>query len=126
MLTPILSDRAPAPIGPYSQAIRAGALLFVSGQVALGPTGQEALPEGINAQAEKVMDNISAILKVAGADWGQVCKTTIFLRTMEDFAAVNKIYESRLVSPYPARETVSVSGLPKGALVEISVTAYLG
>ena len=126
MLRNIVSDEAPAPVGPYSQAIKAGPMLFISGQVALGPTGQEALPEGVAAQATKVMDNISAILAEAGAGWGHVCKASIFLTTMADFATVNAIYEQYLALPYPARETVAVVGLPKGAFVEISVTAYMG
>ena len=121
MLFPIESTIAPKPIGPYSQAIRMGHnLLFVSGQIALGPTGNEPLPEGIEAQTEQVMLNLSAILHQAGTDFSRVVKTSIFLLDMADFPKVNEIYASFLKAPYPARETVAVAGLPKGALIEIS------
>lgn len=126
MLKPIVSADAPAPIGPYSQAIQAGPWLFCSGQVALGPTGTEALPASVEEQAQKVMQNLQAVLAEAGANFGQVVKTSIFLQDMADFTAVNKVYASYLQAPYPARETVAVAGLPKGARVEISCIVYLG
>lgn len=126
MLTPIVSAEAPAPIGPYSQAIKAGGWLFCSGQVALGPTGQEALPTDLAEQAHKVMQNLQAVLAEAGAGFDKVVKTSIFLTDMGDFAGVNEVYSSYLTPPYPARETVAVAGLPRGARVEISCVAYLG
>jgi 2-iminobutanoate/2-iminopropanoate deaminase len=125
MLTPIVSKDAPAPIGPYSQAIQAGGWLFCSGQVALGPTGNEPLPEDLADQAHKVMQNLQAVLAQAGATFSQVVKTSIFLRDMADFAVVNEVYASYLQQPYPARETVAVAGLPRNARVEISCVAYI-
>lgn len=126
MLTPIVSAEAPAPIGPYSQAIAANGWLYCSGQVALGPTGQESLPSDLTEQAHKVMQNLRAVLEQAGAGFDKVVKTSIFLTDMADFAAVNEVYSSYLTPPYPARETVAVAGLPRGARVEISCVAYLG
>ena len=121
MLFPIESKIAPKPIGPYSQAMRMGhSLLFVSGQIALGPEGNEPLPEGIEAQTEQVMFNLSSILHQAGTDFSRVVKTSIFLQDMNDFPKVNEIYATFFTPPYPARETVAVAGLPKSALIEIS------
>jgi len=122
----IVSTNAPAPIGPYSQAIVAGNLLFVSGQVAIVPaTGNLNNPD-IQTETTQVMENIKAILAAAGTDFSHVVKTTIFLQDMQDFVAVNTIYGSYLSQPFPARETVQVAGLPKNANVEISVTVLLG
>mgnify|MGYP001555661090 CR=1 FL=1 len=122
----IVSSNAPAPIGPYSQAIVAGNLLFVSGQVAIVPaTGNLNNPD-IQTETTQVMENIKAILTEAGTDFSHIVKTTIFLQDMQDFAAVNTIYGSYLSDPFPARETVQVAGLPKNANVEISVTVLLG
>ncbi len=122
----ILSEKAPAPIGPYSQAIAAGGLLFCSGQVALGPTGTEPLPFTVEDQCRKVMENLKEVLQAGGSGFDRVVKTTIYLNDMDDFAGVNKVYASYFQPPYPARETVAVVGLPKGALVEISVIATVG
>ena len=122
----IVSSNAPAPIGPYSQAIVAGNLLFVSGQVAIVPaTGNLNNPD-IQTETTQVMENIKAILTEAGTDFSHIVKTTIFLQDMQDFAAVNTIYGSYLSDPFPARETIQVAGLPKNANVEISVTVLLG
>jgi 2-iminobutanoate/2-iminopropanoate deaminase len=122
----IISNNAPAPIGPYSQAIVAGNLLFVSGQVAITPaTGNLNNPD-IQTETTQVMENIKAILTEAGTDFSHIVKTTIFLQDMQDFAAVNTIYGSYLSDPFPARETIQVAGLPKNANVEISVTVLLG
>lgn len=121
----IVTANAPAPIGPYSQAIAAGNLLFVSGQVAIVPaTGNLNNPD-IETETTQVMENIKAILAEAGTDFSRIVKTTIFLKDMQDFAAVNAIYGSYLSEPFPARETVQVAGLPKNANVEISVTVLI-
>jgi 2-iminobutanoate/2-iminopropanoate deaminase len=121
----VLSEKAPAPIGPYSQAIVAGGLVFCSGQVALGPTGTEQLPFTVEDQCRKVMDNLREVLTAAGSGFDRVVKTTIYLNDMDDFASVNQVYASYFTAPFPARETVAVVGLPKNALVEISVIATL-
>ena len=122
----IISNNAPAPIGPYSQAIVAGNLLFVSGQVAIVPATGNLNNADIQTETTQVMENIKAILTEAGTDFSHIVKTTIFLKDMQDFAAVNTIYGSYLSDPFPARETVQVAGLPKNANVEISVTVLLG
>ena len=126
MLTAITSPLAPPPIGPYSQAIRVGNMLFCSGQVALGTTGQEALPQSLSEQTHLVMENLKAVLEAGEASFANVAKTSIFLIDMADFAAVNEVYATYLTPPYPARETVAVAGLPRGARVEISCIAHVG
>jgi len=116
---------APAPIGPYNQAVKAGNLLFISGQIALIP-GDETLLEGsIAEETTQVMKNLQAILSEAGADFSNVVKTTIFLSDMSLFAAVNEVYGNFFTGNYPARETVAVKGLPKNVNVEISMIATL-
>jgi 2-iminobutanoate/2-iminopropanoate deaminase len=117
----IVTTHAPAPIGPYSQAIVAGNFLFVSGQVAIIPATGELMLDNIKAETTQVMENIIAILTEAGTNLSRVVKTTIFLKDMQDFAQVNAIYGSYLTEPFPARETVQVAGLPKNVNVEISV-----
>jgi len=113
---------APAAVGPYSQAIRSGNLLLTSGQLGLDPaTG--TLPEGVEAQAKQALENIGAILAEAGYAKENVVKTTVFIRNMGDFAAVNAIYASFFGDHKPARSCVEVSALPKGGLVEIEVIA---
>ena len=109
-------------IGPYSQAIKAGGLIFTSGQIALKPGG-EFVAGGVEAQARQVLQNLAAILKEAGATLQDAVKTTIFLADMGDFAAVNEIYAAAFGEHKPARSTVQVAKLPKGALVEIEVIA---
>jgi 2-iminobutanoate/2-iminopropanoate deaminase len=121
----ILTADAPAPIGPYSQAIRVGSLLFCSGQVAIDPKTNEVLKADVQTQAKQVMKNIEAVLKAAGANFSHVVKTTIFLTDMNDFAKVNEIYGQSFSGTPPARSTVAVSGLPKGVNVEIEVVASL-
>ncbi|HEX9023343.1 MAG TPA: RidA family protein [Geobacteraceae bacterium] len=121
----ISTDRAPAAIGPYSQAVRAGNLLFCSGQIALDPATGEMVPGDVTAQTERVMANIAAVLAAAGGCFDNVVKTTIFLVEMGDFAAVNEVYGRSFANQKPARSTVAVKSLPRGALVEIEVTAQV-
>ena len=118
----ILTKEAPAPIGPYSQAIDAGNFIFCSGQIPLDPTTGEIVGSGdVEAQTKQVMKNISAVLKSAGVSFNQVVKTTIFLKNMSDFPKVNPIYGENFQAPFPARSTVEVARLPKDVLVEIEV-----
>jgi 2-iminobutanoate/2-iminopropanoate deaminase len=119
----VQTDKAPAPIGPYNQAIRANGFLFVSGQVAIVPETGALETTTIRAETHQVMKNIQAILGEAKLDFSHIVKTTIFLSDMNLFASVNEIYGSYFTGAYPARETVAVKGLPKGVNVEISVTA---
>lgn len=119
----INSEKAPAAIGPYSQAVRAGNLLFCSGQIALDPLTGEIVAGDVRMQAEQVMENIAAVLSAAGTDFGSVIKSTIFLVDMNDFASVNEVYGRCFETHKPARSTVAVKALPRGALVEIDVIA---
>jgi len=123
--TVVQTNAAPAAIGPYSQAIRSGELIFTAGQIGLEP-GSGELVEGVAEQAERALRNLTAILDAAGTSIERVIKTTIFLADMDDFATVNEIYARHITSPYPARSTVAVAGLPKGALVEIEAVALSG
>ena len=118
----IKTSAAPAALGPYSQGIRAGDFVFASGQLGLDPAGN--LREGVAAQAEQAMDNLTAVLKTGGASLADVVKTTIFLADMADFQTVNTIYGARFSGAPPARSTVQVAALPKGGLVEIEMIAY--
>ncbi len=117
----VQSARAPAPVGAYSQAVRHGGLVFVSGQ--LGMEGNGQLAEGPEAQAELALDNLEAVLEAAGLDMESVLKVTVYLADMGDFGKVNEVYAERFGQPYPARAAVEVSALPKGALVEIEAVA---
>jgi 2-iminobutanoate/2-iminopropanoate deaminase len=117
---------APAAIGPYSQGIVADGLFFSAGQAALDPATGELVEGGIEAETERVMANLTAVLDAAGATWNDVVKTTIFLVEMGDFATVNAIYGRFVGDPPPARSTVGVAALPKGARVEIELVARLG
>ncbi len=121
----IQTDKAPAPIGPYNQAVKAGGLLFVSGQVALVPATGELETSNIQAETHQVMKNLDAVLSEAKLTFGHIVKTTIFLSDMSLFAQVNEVYGSYFSGDYPARETVAVKGLPKGVNVEISVIAVV-
>jgi 2-iminobutanoate/2-iminopropanoate deaminase len=121
----VLTDRGPKPIGPYSQAIKANGLLFVSGQVALDPKTGEMLNGDIRQQTQRVMENLKGILEAGGANLNHVVKTTVFLKDMNDFAAMNEVYAGYFSLAPPARATVQVSRLPKDALVEIEVIATL-
>ncbi len=119
----IRTDNAPAPIGPYNQAVQAGNMLFISGQIALDPTTGQLVQSSIKAEAQQVMENLQAVLQAAGMDFSKVVKTSIFLMDMGDFAEVNEVYAMYFSDNYPARETVQVAGLPKGVRVEISMVA---
>lgn len=119
----IRTDKAPAPIGPYSQAILAGNELFCSGQIAIDPATGELTGNDAAEQAERVLRNLGAVLKAAEMDYGNVVKTTIFLVEMNDFAAVNAVYANYFDAAKPARSTVAVAELPKGARVEIDAIA---
>lgn len=121
----ILTRDAPAPIGPYNQAIRAGGFLFCSGQIPLDVATGELVSGDISAQTRQVMKNIGAVLAAANATFAHVVKTTIFLVDMNDFAAVNAIYGESFPVDAPARSTVAVAALPKGSRVEIEVVAAL-
>jgi 2-iminobutanoate/2-iminopropanoate deaminase len=120
----ISTDTAPRAIGPYSQAIVAGGLVFCSGQIALDPqTGELVGASDVRAQTKRVMDNLLAVLDAAGSSLDRVVKTTIYLTDLADFGAVNDIYGAYFSGPHPARATIEVAGLPKGALVEIDAIA---
>jgi 2-iminobutanoate/2-iminopropanoate deaminase len=121
----ISTPDAPKAIGPYSQAIRAAGMVFVSGQVAIDPTTAELVPGDITRQTEQVMNNLSAILKTAGSGLEMVVRSTVYLKSMSDFAAMNEVYARHFPAPHPARATVAVAQLPKDALVEIDVIALL-
>ncbi len=121
----ILTDRGPKPIGPYSQAIRTNGILYVSGQVALDPKTGEMAGGDIRQQTERVLENVKGILEAAGLNMHHVVKTTVFLKDMNEFAAMNEVYAKYFASAAPARSTVQVSRLPKDALVEIEVIAGL-
>lgn len=118
----IATSGAPAAIGPYSQAVAMDGLLFCSGQLGLDPVSGD-LVEGVEAQAERSMKNLTAVLDAAGLGWADVVKTTIFLADIGDFAAVNAVYGRFMPDPPPARSTVQVAALPKGGLVEIEAIA---
>ena len=123
---PISTPDAPAAIGPYSQAIRSGDLLFCSGQIPLDPKTGEMIEGDARAQTERVMDNLAAVLGAAGTTFGRVLKTTIFLTDLGDFKVVNEVYGRRFEgSAPPARSTVQVAALPRGAKVEIELVARL-
>jgi 2-iminobutanoate/2-iminopropanoate deaminase len=120
----ISTASAPPALGPYSQAVIAGGLVFTAGQVGLVP-GSTTLPEGIEAQTRQALENIRAIVEAAGSGLGKVVKTTVFLHNMDDFAAMNAVYGSFFVTEPPARSTVQVARLPLGALVEIEAVALV-
>ena len=121
----VLTARAPKPIGPYSQAIKSNGFLFLSGQVALDPQTNEFVGSDIRQQTERVFENIKGVLEAAGANFNHVVKTTVFLKDMNDFAAMNEVYARYFAAAPPARSTVQAARLPKDALVEIEVIASL-
>jgi 2-iminobutanoate/2-iminopropanoate deaminase len=121
----VLTDRGPKPIGPYSQAIRANGFLYVSGQVALDPKTGEMAGADIRKQTEQTLENVKGIMEAAGANLHHVVKTTVFLKDLNDFAAMNEVYAKFFTTAPPARSTVQVSRLPKDALVEIEVIAVM-
>jgi 2-iminobutanoate/2-iminopropanoate deaminase len=117
------SPDAPKAIGPYSPAVRAGQLLFVSGQIPIDPATGQMIDGDISAQTRRVLDSVGALLKAAGLSFANIVRTTVFLADMNDFGAVNQVYGTYFVEPYPARATVQVARLPKDARVEIDVIA---
>ncbi len=119
----IETPQAPAPIGPYSQAIEINGMVFTSGQIAINPKSGDYIPLAVEEEAKMVMQNLQAVLNAAGASFEHVVKTSIFLKDMGDFAKVNEVYATYFSSQFPARETVQVSVLPKDAKVEISMIA---
>jgi len=119
----VSSNRAPKAIGPYSQAVRANGFLFTAGQVALDPDKGELVPGGITEQTARALENLRAVLEAAHSDFSQVVKTTVFLVDMADFTAMNEVYSRAFGEHRPARSTVAVAGLPRGARVEIEVIA---
>ncbi|MBR5578025.1 MAG: RidA family protein [Lachnospiraceae bacterium] len=125
MIQKISTDKAPAAIGPYSQAIKVDKFLFASGQIPINPATGAVEAEGIEAQTRQVMLNIGEVLKAAGIDYSKVVKTTCFLADMEDFAEFNKVYEEYFTEK-PARSCVAVKQLPKNVLCEVEVIGYLG
>lgn len=122
----VQTDRAPDAIGPYSQAVRAGDLIFASGQIGTDPATGEFVAGGISEQTEQVLRNLSAVLEAAGTGLDQVVKTTVFLAEMSDFAAMNEVYERFFSKEPPARATVAAAGLPRNARVEIDAIAVTG
>jgi 2-iminobutanoate/2-iminopropanoate deaminase len=119
----IATNDGPKAIGPYSQAIRANGFVFVSGQVAIDPATQQVIDGDVAAQTERVLKNLSGILEAAGSGFGKVVRTTVFLKNMGDFAAMNEVYGKHFTAAPPARSTVEVARLPKDVLVEIDVIA---
>lgn len=119
----ISTKQAPAAIGPYSQAISEGGLIFVSGQIPIDPATGNFVEGGVEAQARQSLTNLGNILREAGSDYSHVLKTTVFLADIADFAAVNAVYAEFFKTPYPARSAVAVKDLPKGALVEVECIA---
>jgi len=124
MLKKIVSTpEAPEAIGPYSQAVKVGNFIFTAGQIAINPATQQMVNGGIKAQTEQVINNLKAVLKAAGFSLADVVKADVFLKNLEDFAQMNEVYAQFFSASKPARTTVAVGDLPKGALVEISVIA---
>lgn len=121
----VLTDRGPKPIGPYSQAIKSNGFLFASGQVALDPKTNEFVTGDVRQQTERVLENVKGIVEAAGTKLSHVVKTTVFLKNMNDFTAMNEVYARYFSAAPPARSTVEVARLPKDALVEIEVIAAL-
>lgn len=122
----IETELAPKAIGPYSQAVRRGEMIYLSGQIPLDPVSGELRLGSIEEQTHRVMQNLAGVLSAAGASFGDVLMTTIYLTDLGDFAAVNAVYASYLEPPFPARATVQVAALPKGVAVEISMIAQRG
>ncbi len=126
MKQPVHTGAAPAAIGPYSQAVRAGEFLFVSGQLGIDPATKQLVEGGIAAQAERALRNIAAILEAAGGTMENVVKTTVLLQSMDDFSRLNEVYARFFAAEPPARAAYQVAKLPLGALVEIEAIAHLG
>lgn len=126
MLSAVSSGSAPKALGPYSQAIRAGQFLFVSGQVPIDPATDELVPGGIDEQTRRVFQNIGEVLRAGGASFAQVARTTVYLADLGDFAAMNEIYATFFTPPQPARSTIQAAKLPRNARIEVDVIAFLG
>jgi 2-iminobutanoate/2-iminopropanoate deaminase len=122
-LVVVSTPDAPAAIGPYSQGIIAGGFVYTAGQIALDPVTMEVVPGDVVAQTERVMQNLTAILKAAGTEWWHVVKTTVYLQDMADFPRMNEVYARHLGEARPARSTVQVAALPRGVMVEIDCVA---
>ena len=125
MRQPVSTPNAPAAIGPYSQAIRAGDFLFVSGQIPIDPATGTTVPGGIGDQTRRVLENLGAILQAAGTSFDRVVKTTVYLADMSEFAAMNDVYATFFPLPAPARATIQAARLPRDVRVEIDLIAYL-
>lgn len=125
MKSVVLTDRGPKPIGPYSQAVKANGFVFVSGQIALDPMTGEFVGADVRQQTERVLENLKAILEASGAPLTHVVKTTVYLKDMNEFSAMNEVYARYFTAAPPARSTVQAARLPKDALVEIDVVAVL-
>jgi 2-iminobutanoate/2-iminopropanoate deaminase len=121
----VLTDRGPKPIGPYSQAVKSNGFVFVSGQVALDPKTNEFVGSDVRQQTERVLENLKAILEASGVSLNHVVKTTVFLKDLNDFTAMNEVYARYFIAAPPARSTVQAARLPKDALVEIDLIASL-
>jgi len=119
----VSTDKAPAAIGPYSQAVVANGFLFTAGQIGLDPASGQLIAGGVEEQTERVISNLEAVLTAAGLGWGDVVKTTVYLQDLSHFPTVNELYGKRLGAARPARSTVQVSGLPRGALIEMDAIA---
>ncbi len=125
MIETVTTDKAPGAIGPYSQAVKAGGMVFCSGQIPIDPATGEFVPGGVAAQTEQVLRNLSEVLSAAGASLATVVKTSVFLAEMNDFAEMNEVYGRYFSENKPARATVQAAGLPRGARVEIDCIAVL-
>ena len=123
-MTEIKTNKAPAAIGPYSQAIISGNMLFTSGQIPVNPETGE-IPEGLEAQANQVFTNLKNLIEAAGTSIGNVVKTTVFIKNMDDFGTINEVYAKYFASPYPARSCVEVAKLPKDVLIEVEAVAEI-
>lgn len=122
----VLSSGAPAPVGPYAQAVRVGDLMFCSGQIPLDPATGQMVTGDVPTQTRRVMDNLKAVLAAAGVGFDQVVKATIYMTDLQDFAAMNAVYATYFTRDFPARATVQVAALPRGAAVEIDLIVHLG
>ncbi|HWP35362.1 MAG TPA: Rid family detoxifying hydrolase [Thermodesulfobacteriota bacterium] len=122
-IVPVQTDAAPRAIGPYSQAVIAGGFVFASGQIALDPATGQLVPGGVEAQARQVFANLAAVLAAAGSSLARAVKVTVYLTDLAHFAAVNAVYEAAFAGARPARSTVQVAALPRGALIEVDVIA---
>lgn len=125
-LKAVTTEHAPGAIGPYSQGILAGGFLFLSGQIPLDPATGQIVAGGIAEQTHQVLKNLGEVLKAGGAGYPNVCKTTVYLQDMGDFAAMNEVYATYFTAPAPARATIQAAALPRGVRVEIDVVAFVG